>query len=500
MLVTETSDMDLLREYARDNSEQAFRALVERYVNMVHAVALRQTADAHLAEDVTQAVFIVLAEKAATIPTNTILAGWLFRATRFAAANAKRAEARREHWEQKAAQMEPTMPPDPESEQITPLLNEALEELPEQDRAAVLLRFFESKSMEEVGRILGTSESAAKMRLSRAVEKLRLIFRKRGVLVNTAVVLGVLSTQATHAAPAGLASTVAALAFVKQTSASTFPIVKGTLILMAQTKSKALVIAAVLLLLGGTAAVVVQQSLARKSQSPGSAAALAAPPSAPGAKPSTATITNGIKVLVFRNVPSWNRNPDFEDSLSALGFEHDVKPSTDMRTVDLAPYRFVVIPGAQWRTDFYRDYAANADRFERYVTNGGTLVLELNGAEDDGIVLPRGVSMVRHGSKENTILAPAHPILTPLGGRPIKANFASHGYLEGVPADALVLAAEATAGEVDMAKPTFVEYAHGAGRIIAACQCFHDQDRSGRGPLMETSLSYAAEKKWFAQK
>src|SRR5882757_8675241 len=150
MPAMEASDLELLREYVRDQSEQAFRLLVERHVNMVHALALRQTADAHLAQDVTQAVFIVLAEKAGSIPKNTILTGWLFRATRFAAANVCRAEARREHWEQKAAQMEPPTRPDPELEQIAPLLNEALEELPERDRVAILLRFFESKSMTEV--------------------------------------------------------------------------------------------------------------------------------------------------------------------------------------------------------------------------------------------------------------------------------------------------------------------------------------------------------------
>ncbi|HTG44911.1 MAG TPA: sigma factor, partial [Verrucomicrobiae bacterium] len=105
MTVMEASDMDLLHEYARTNSEQAFRALVDRHVNLVHAVALRQTNLPHLAEDVTQAVFIILAEKAGSIPPKTILAGWLFRATRFAAANVKRAEARRGHWEQQAAQM-----------------------------------------------------------------------------------------------------------------------------------------------------------------------------------------------------------------------------------------------------------------------------------------------------------------------------------------------------------------------------------------------------------
>lgn len=202
-------------------------------------------------------------------------------------------------------------------------------------------------------------------------------------------------------------------------------------------------------------------------------------------------------VLIFRNVRSWRRQVDFEEALSELGMTFDVKISAEMASADPAPYAFVIIPGAQWQDDYYFQYAENAGRFERYVTNGGTLVLELNGAERDGITLPGGVKMVRHGSTDNVVLVPDHPILNPLGGKTIHANYASHGYLEGVPKDALILAAEMVDGQVALDKPTFVEYRYGAGRVIAACQCFHDQDGSGRGILMETVINYAAEKKWF---
>src|SRR5262249_50438751 len=96
------------------------------------------------------------------------------------------------------------------------------------------------------------------------------------------------------------------------------------------------------------------------------------------AKPAVAAANAPAKVLVFRNVRSWRRKMDFEEVLTNLGFQFEVKPSTDMESAELAPYNFVIIPGAQWQDNYYHDYADNAARFDRYVTNGGTLVLELN--------------------------------------------------------------------------------------------------------------------------
>ena len=242
---------------------------------------------------------------------------------------------------------------------------------------------------------------------------------------------------------------------------------------------------------------------AREPATPPSAAkapAQAAPETKPARAPepkAPAVAGASTNVLIFRNVRSWRRQVDFEEALTELGMTFDVKMSAEMGSTDPAPYAFVVIPGAQWQDDYYFQYAENVGRFDQYVTNGGTLVLELNGAERDGITLPGGVKMVKHGSTDNIVLVPDHPILNPLGGKTIHANYASHGYLEGVPKEALVLAVEMVDGQAAMDRPTFVEYRYGAGRVIAACQCFHDQDGSGRGILMESTLNYAAEKKWF---
>jgi hypothetical protein len=171
-----------------------------------------------------------------------------------------------------------------------------------------------------------------------------------------------------------------------------------------------------------------------------------------------------------------------------------------MATADLSSYDLVIIPGAQWNTPFYVNYAQNAARFDSYVSAGGTLVLELNGAEGSNIALPGGVRLARHGAVDNYLMVPEHPILLPLGGKPIHANFASHCYLTGVPKNATVLAVELNQQKLAMDRPTFVEYSFGSGRVLAACQCFHDRDGSGRGPLMPTLVDYAAVKQWYSLK
>jgi beta-lactamase regulating signal transducer with metallopeptidase domain len=204
--------------------------------------------------------------------------------------------------------------------------------------------------------------------------------------------------------------------------------------------------------------------------------------------------------LVLRNGSSWDRHPDFEDVLGQLGMKFEVKRSSDIAKTELSRYGFIVIPGGQFGTGLYVDLAHDHDEFERYVRDGGTLVVEMNGAEQVGMTLPGGVNIVSHAALDNLVTLPDHPILTPLRGKPrITAVFASQGYLMDVPAGALVLAAELLPGQVtaNLSRPTFVEYSFGKGRVIAAAQRFHDLDYSGRGPLMATLLKYAAARDWF---
>ena len=258
-------DLTLLREYATRNSEAAFETLVSRRVGFVYAAALRQVRDPHLAEEITQAVFIILAQKAGRISGKTILAGWLFKTTRFAAIAQTRDLVKRQRRELEVFMQSEiqSATPDPLWEQMSPLLDEALATLGETDRQAVLLRFFENKSLAEVGSHLGTGEDTARKRVSRALEKLHRYFNQRGVSSTTAIIAGAISANSVQAAPVALAKSVTAVAIAKGAAASgsTLTLIKGALKIMAWTKAKtAIVVGVGILLTAGTTTVVLSGS------------------------------------------------------------------------------------------------------------------------------------------------------------------------------------------------------------------------------------------------
>jgi len=208
-------DAELLRCYAEARSETAFAELVGRRIGLVYSVALRTTRDAHRAEDVTQTVFADLARKAKSLANHPVLAGWLFRSAHFAALDLVRAERNRAAREQEAQTMQENLGSAglcPEWEKIRPVLDQAMSELNECDRDAIMLRFFDGRPFADIGARLQLTENSARMRVERALDKLHALLSKRGV-TSTASALGVaLANQAVAVAPVGLATSVTAAA------------------------------------------------------------------------------------------------------------------------------------------------------------------------------------------------------------------------------------------------------------------------------------------------
>jgi RNA polymerase sigma factor (sigma-70 family) len=268
--MADANDMDLVREFARQNSETAFAELVRRHINLVYSVALRFTGNPGDAQDVTQAVFIILARKAAGLPARTVLTGWLYETTRFTAIRLLRSHARRQAHEQEAY-MQSTLNQagtDNVWRQLAPHLEAAMSRLNARERTLLALRFYENKTGAEAAALLGIREEAAHKRTARALEKLRNIFTKHGISSTTAMLAGAISANSLQVAPVGLAKAVTVVAVAKGTAAasgSILALVKGTMKMMAWMKARMVIIvgASVLLAAGGATVAVKEIAASR---------------------------------------------------------------------------------------------------------------------------------------------------------------------------------------------------------------------------------------------
>lgn len=226
------TDLQLLTRYTRHRAEDAFAEVVRRHLDLVHSAAVRQVRSTQLAEEVAQSVFTDLARQAHQLPSGTVLAAWLYQVTRRTAIDVVRREAARRLREQVATEMNTMNATSADWTAIEPLLDEAMHALDDTDRTAVLLRYFETKSLREVGETLGTSDDAAQKRVSRAVERLREFFGKRGVTIGASGLVVVMSAHAVQAAPLGLFLTISSAALTGTTIATTATAAVGKAIAM----------------------------------------------------------------------------------------------------------------------------------------------------------------------------------------------------------------------------------------------------------------------------
>jgi RNA polymerase sigma factor (sigma-70 family) len=259
-----TDDGQLLRQYTRDRSEAAFGELVARHIDLVYSVALRVAGrDSHLAQDVTQTVFLDLARKAPGLPRDAILAGWLYRHAWFTAAKSVRTERRRKTREQTAMEMR-ALDDNAGSpwELIAPHLDEGLNQLSASDRNAIVLRFFKRQDFRVIGAALGVSEDAAQKRVSRALEKLRGVLSKSGATLTATALASALTAEAVVAAPAGLAISVTSTALAGAASIGT-GLSLTTIKTLAMTKLQISVVGVILIAGMATPLLLQHQSLKR---------------------------------------------------------------------------------------------------------------------------------------------------------------------------------------------------------------------------------------------
>jgi RNA polymerase sigma factor (sigma-70 family) len=276
-----TRDIELLEQHrCGGGGNAAFADLVRRHVGWVHGVARRRLRDAHVADDVAQAVFILLHRKSPRFRNDRSLVAWLHRTAWYASEVAARQERRRRRHETEAAMLhrqQIAANDDPQWRELAPMLDELIERLAQADREAVLLRYYRQMTFTEVAAAMGTTEEAARKRVDRAVDKLRRMADGKGVVMSVAVLAAVMETQVATAAPPGLVATATATALADAgaaVAASSGPIVSGisTLVTLARAKVAAMVTAAVAVAASASAAIVI---------------AAAAPPPTTTTKPAT---------------------------------------------------------------------------------------------------------------------------------------------------------------------------------------------------------------------
>jgi RNA polymerase sigma factor (sigma-70 family) len=264
------SDMQLLRDWVDRRDREAIGELIRRHIDFVLNIARRQVGnDSHLAEDITQAVFILLLQKAHRIKSEAAMAGWFFTTTRFAASNARRMIRRREYYERQAAAQAIQVTALDQTSDLEPLLNEAIARLSRNDRECVVMSYLQQKTNQQLAQSLGISEDAARVRVSRAVRRMRDFFISRGITTAGEATMGALlvAGKASKASTILIESTlnIATLSQPAGASTSAMTIAKGVTQMIYAMKVKVAAAIAVVLFSGLVTAQVVQRALSREA-------------------------------------------------------------------------------------------------------------------------------------------------------------------------------------------------------------------------------------------
>ena len=353
-------DRELLDEFVKARSQNAFRELVERHLPVVYSAARRLVRDAHLAEEVAQSVFTTLAQKAGSIRPPQVLGGWLYNTTRHLAMHAVRTEQRRREREQTAFAMQ-SLDQTSDEPALTDHLEPALAELDAGDRDALVLRFLANRGLRDVGAELGVSEDAARKRVSRALERLRIVLEHRGVTA-TSVLLAAALTASTLAVPPGLGTTIATTALAPITAAT---VAKVSLFTLKSLSAKVALAIVVLASVGGGTLLVQQWNGAQ----PGSAV-----PAATAAPTQVAAATAGLaapgKVAGILQTPDGKPLAGVEVFLSTAGDKVPVYTESSGQTVS-------TVTGGDGRFSFPSDPANRAVIVISEVGYGQATVAEL---------------------------------------------------------------------------------------------------------------------------
>jgi RNA polymerase sigma factor (sigma-70 family) len=325
-----THDSHLAATHPQDLSPDGFAGLVEKHIDFVYAAALRQTADPHLAEDITQAVFLLFSQRINRLKPGTVVKGWLFNATRYVVANARRAETRRKLHEREAAAMHSEIASEDHRPSIAPHLDDALAGLSEKDRRVLLLRFFDDLTLPAVGKTLGISEYAAQKRVARALERLRHLLVGRGTAIAGASLGGMLQASTAQAAPTLLAkSTIDLVAGAAPAhSASAFTLAKGAAKMMLASRAKILAIQGVIAI-ASIGAIVALTAAPHFHSTPTAQPAplpMANTPKTPDASDANYNTCCGVLKSIIDN---YDRN-----DAAAVQALYYFKPGTDPKTVD----------------------------------------------------------------------------------------------------------------------------------------------------------------------